>query len=258
MADDPTGAFDLDGETALVTGASSGLGRRFALILARAGAHVAIAARRGDKLAELAAEIEAFDGRALPVRLDVTDTASVRHAVHNAETELGPITILINNSGITETKLVVDYDEADYDRVMDTNAKGAFFVAQEVGRRMIEHGRGGRIINVASVAALRPVPGLALYAMSKSAVAMMTRSMAREWIGHDINVNAICPGYIETEMNSAYFHSAQGKKFIERLPRQRIGEPADLDGIVLLLASRASRFITGSIITVDDGQIFGL
>ena len=258
MADDLTGAFDFAGETALVTGASSGLGRRFALILARAGARVAIAARRTEKLAELAAEVEAFDGRALPVRLDVSEPESIRHAVHNAETELGPITILINNAGISEIKRLVDYDEADYDRVMGTNAKGAFFVAQEVGRRMIEHGRGGRIVNVASVTALRPVPGLALYAMSKSAVAMMTQAMAREWMGHNINVNAICPGYIETEMNSAFFHSAQGKKLIERLPRQRIGQPADLDGIVLLLASRASRFITGSVITVDDGQIFGL
>jgi NAD(P)-dependent dehydrogenase (short-subunit alcohol dehydrogenase family) len=123
---------------------------------------------------------------------------------------------------------------------------------------MIEHGRGGRIVNVASVTALRPVPGLTLYAMSKAAVTMMTQAMAREWIDHDINVNAICPGYIETEMNSAFFHSPQGQKLIDRLPRQRIGEPADLDGIVLLLASRSSRFINGSIITVDDGQIFGL
>lgn len=258
MADDLAAAFDLAGETALVTGASSGLGRRFALVLARAGAHVAIAARRTEKLAELAAEVEAFDGRALPVRLDVTDPESIRHTVHNAETELGPITILVNNAGISEIKRVTDFDEADYDRIMDTNTKGAFFVAQEVGRRMIEHGRGGRIINVASVTALRPVPGLALYAMSKAAVTMMTQAMAREWIDHDINVNAICPGYIETEMNSAFFHSAQGQKLIDRLPRKRIGEPADLDGILLLLASRASRFITGSIITADDGQIFGL
>jgi NAD(P)-dependent dehydrogenase (short-subunit alcohol dehydrogenase family) len=246
MPDDLTTAFDLEGQSALVTGASSGLGRRFALTLARAGAHVAIAARRTDRLAELAAEIEAFDGRALPVRLDVTDVESVRHAVHNAETELGAISILVNNSGVSEIKHITEYDEADYDRVMDTNAKGAFFVAH------------GRIINIASVTALEPMPGLAVYAMSKSAVAMMTRAMAWDWARHDINVNAICPGYIETEMNSEFFHSPQGQKLIARLPRQRIGEPADLDGILLLLASRHSRFITGSIITVDDGQIFGL
>jgi NAD(P)-dependent dehydrogenase (short-subunit alcohol dehydrogenase family) len=258
MPDDLTTAFDLEGQSALVSGASSGLGRRFALTLARAGAHVAIAARRTDRLAELAAEIEAFDGRALPVRLDVTDVESVRHAVHNAETELGAISILVNNSGVSEIKHITEYDEADYDRVMDTNAKGAFFVAQEVGRHMIDHGHGGRIINIASVTALEPMPGLAVYAMSKSAVAMMTRAMAWDWARHDINVNAICPGYIETEMNSEFFHSPQGQKLIARLPRQRIGEPADLDGILLLLASRASRFITGSIITVDDGQIFGL
>ncbi|MCZ6523884.1 MAG: glucose 1-dehydrogenase [Alphaproteobacteria bacterium] len=251
-------AYRLEGEVALVTGASSGLGRRFALTLARAGARVAIAARRIRRLEELAAEIEGFDGRALPIELDVTDPENVRQAVTAAETELGPITILINNSGISIEKRVTDYDEADYDRIMDTNAKGAFFVAQEVGRHMIAHGRAGRIVNIASVAAFDAMPGLAIYAMSKAAVAQMTRAMAREWLRYDINVNAICPGYIATEMNTEYFESELGQKLIARLPRRRIGSPEDLDGLILLLASEASRFMTGSIIAIDDGQMFGL
>jgi NAD(P)-dependent dehydrogenase (short-subunit alcohol dehydrogenase family) len=141
---------------------------------------------------------------------------------------------------------------------MDTNAKGAFFVAQEVGRHMIEHGRSGRIVNIASVAAFDVMPGLAIYAMSKSAVAQMTRAMAREWLRYDINVNAICPGYIATEMNTEFFTSERGEKLIARLPRRRIGAPEDLDGLILLLASEASRFMTGSIIAIDDGQMFGL
>ncbi len=251
-------AYHLEGEVALVTGASSGLGRRFALTLARAGARVAIAARRIARLEELAAEIEGFDGRALPIELDVTDPENVRQAVTAAETELGPITILINNSGISIEKRITDYDEADYDRIMDTNAKGAFFVAQEVGRHMIAHGRAGRIVNIASVAAFDAMPGLAIYAMSKAAVAQMTRAMAREWLRYDINVNAICPGYIATEMNTEYFASEPGQKLIARLPRRRIGSPEDLDGLILLLASEASRFMTGSIIAIDDGQMFGL
>ncbi len=250
-------AFHLEGEVALVTGASSGLGRRFALTLARAGARVAIAARRIRRLEELAAEIEGFDGRALPIELDVTDPENVRQAVTAAETELGPITILINNSGITIVKRVTDFDETDYDRIMDTNAKGAFFVAQEVGRHMIEHGRAGRIVNIASVTAFDVMPGLAIYAMSKAAVAQMTRAMAREWLRFDINVNAICPGYIATEMNTEFFASEQGQKLIARLPRRRIGAPEDLDGLILLLASEDSRFMTGSVIAIDDGQMFG-
>jgi NAD(P)-dependent dehydrogenase (short-subunit alcohol dehydrogenase family) len=250
-------AYRLDDQVALVTGASSGLGRRFALTLARAGARVAIAARRLERLEELAREIEAFDGRALPIQLDVTDPENVRQAVKAAETELGLITILVNNSGISIEKRVTDFDEADYDRIMDTNAKGAFFVAQEVGRHMIEHGRPGRIINIASVTAYEVMPGLAIYAMSKAAVAQMTRAMAREWLRHDINVNAICPGYIATEMNTEFFESEQGRKMIARLPRRRIGKPEDLDGLILLMASEASRFITGSVIPIDDGQMFG-
>jgi NAD(P)-dependent dehydrogenase (short-subunit alcohol dehydrogenase family) len=243
----------LDGKTALVTGASSGLGRRFALVLARAGARVALAARRSEKLAELAVEIAAFDGRAIPIRLDVTDPASVQKAVDEAETELGPIDILINNSGVSVQKRLADVTAADYDRVMDTNAKGAFFTAQEVAKRMIARGAGGRIVNIASVAGLRPISQLSVYAMSKAAVVQMTRAMALEWGRHGININALCPGYIETEINRDYWPTEAGKKLIGMLPRRRVGRPENLDGILLLLASAESEFINGAIIPVDDG-----
>jgi NAD(P)-dependent dehydrogenase (short-subunit alcohol dehydrogenase family) len=243
----------LDGKTALVTGASSGLGRRFALVLARAGARVALAARRSEKLAELAVEIAAFDGRAIPIRLDVTDPASVQKAVDEAETELGPIDILINNSGISVQKRLADVTAADYDRVMDTNAKGAFFTAQEVAKRMIARGARGRIVNIASVAGLRPISQLSVYAMSKAAVVQMTRAMALEWGRHGININALCPGYIETEINRDYWPTEAGKKLIGMLPRRRVGRPENLDGILLLLSSAESEFINGAIIPVDDG-----
>ncbi len=248
-----SGPFILDGTTALVTGASSGLGRQAALTLARAGAKVALAARRVDRLADLAAEIEAFDGRAMPLKLDVTDAANVAEAVEAAETELGPIGVLINNSGVSVQKRAVDITEDDYDFVMDTNTKGAFFVAREVGQRMIQHKIPGRIINVASVAAMRVLGQLSVYCMSKAAVAHMTRALAHEWARYGINVNAICPGYIETEMNSAYWSTDGGQKLIGILPRRRVGEPADLDGLLLLLSGPDSRFITGAVIPVDDG-----
>ena len=244
----------LDGKTALVTGASSGLGHRFATVLARAGARVALAARRTDRLARLAEEIAAFDGRAMPVRMDVGDLASIQAGVEAAETELGPIDILVNNSGVSVTKKVVDVAEADYDFVMNTNVRGAFFVAQEVGKRMIRHGIKGRIVNIASVAALRVLSQLSVYCMSKAAVAQMTRAMAVEWARHEINVNAICPGYIETEMNRDYFATEAGQKLIGMLPRRRVGRPEDLDGLLLLLASNEARFITGAVIPADDAM----
>jgi NAD(P)-dependent dehydrogenase (short-subunit alcohol dehydrogenase family) len=245
----------LAGKTALVTGASSGLGLRFAMVLARAGARVALAARRTDRLTAAAKEIAAFGGRAIPVRLDVTDHAAIRAAVDEAETELGPIDILINNSGISAQKKIVDVTAADYDAVMNTNTKGAFFVAQEVGRRMISHGRKGRIVNIASVAGLRVIGQLSVYCMSKAAVVQMTRAMALEWLRHGINVNAICPGYIETEINRDYWATDAGRKLIGYLPRRRVGRPEHLDGLVLLLASDESEFINGAIIPADDGQM---
>lgn len=248
----------LDGKTAFVTGASSGLGARFAETLAAAGARVALAARRTDRLADLARRIEGTGGRALPVRCDVSDAEAVRLAVEEAETELGPIDILINNSGVTVSKRIVDCTVEDYHFVLDTNLKGAFLVGGEVARRMIRHGIEGRIVNIASSLGLRPLSGLSLYAASKAALIHLTKSMALEWARFGINANAICPGYIETEMNRDYWQSEGGAKLLSLLPRKRVGEPRDLDGILLLLAAgEESRFINGAVIAVDEGLHIG-
>jgi len=249
-----TATVDLSGKTALVTGASTGLGWQMALTLAKAGAHVAVTARRTDRLAELAAEIARFDGRALPLEMDVRRPAAIRAAVEKAETELGGLDILVNNAGVAVQRKPEDYSEDDYFYLMETNLHGAWFCAQAVGRGMIARGRGGKILNVASLLGLRPLPQLAVYAMTKAAVMQMTRALALEWARHRIDVNAICPGYIETEMNAAHWQTEAGKRFVARFPRRRVGTPDALDGLTLLLCSSQSDFMTGSIIPVDDGQ----
>ena len=255
---------NLEGKIALVTGASSGLGARFARILSQAGAMVVLAARRMDRLKELRAEIQAEGGDAHVVFLDVTDHASIKAAVAHAETEAGPIDILVNNSGVASTQRLVDVTPDDYDFVMRTNTEGAFFVAQEVAKRMIARAKGNekngvpekpmRIINIASVGGLRVMPQIGVYCMSKAAVVHMTRAMAVEWGRYGINVNAICPGYIRTEINEAQFDSEAGQKLVAMLPRHRVGDPSDLDGLMLLLAADESRFINGAIMTADDGH----
>ncbi len=244
---------DLDGKVAVVTGASSGLGRHFALTLARAGAKVAVAARRLDRLDELVGEIEAFDGRAAALALDVTDAASVRGAVRAAETELGPIAILVNNAGVAGAKAALEVDESDWDRVVDTNLKGAWLVAQEVARHMVRLGHGGSIINIASVLGLRGAERLAPYGASKAGLIQLTRTLALELAEHDIRVNAIAPGYIETDMNRKFLAGAAGQPLLDRIAARRFGEPADLDGAMLLLASDAARYMTGTVVTVDGG-----
>ena len=255
---------NLEGKIALVTGASSGLGNRFARVLSKAGATVVLAARRMERLKELRAEIEAEGGEAHAVSLDVTDHESIQAAVAHAETEAGQIDILVNNSGVANTQRLVDVTPEDYDFVMRTNTEGAFFVAQAVAKRMIvrakanekngELEKAARIINIASVAGLRVLPQIGIYCMSKAAVVHMTKSMAVEWGRFGINVNAICPGYIRTEINEAQFDSDAGQKLGAMLPRRRVGDPADLDGLLLILSADESRFINGSIITADDGQ----
>ena len=247
----------LDGKTALVTGASSGLGWRFAQVLAQAGAKVALAARSTEKLEQLKREIETAGGKATAVRMDVTEVASVRAAVLAAESALGGIDILINNSGVTRQQRAIEVEETDYDYVTDTNCKGAFFVAQAVGRSMIARKVPGRIINIASVAGLKVLAQLSIYCISKAAVIQMTRALALEWGRYGINVNAVCPGYIETGINRDYWQTEGGKKLINMLPRRRVGQPEDLDGLVLLLASDQSGFINGAVITADDGLAAG-
>ncbi len=245
--------FNLDGKVAIVTGASSGLGRHFALTLARAGAKVAVAARRLDRLDELGSEIEAFDGRAAALALDVTDAASVQGAVRAAETELGPIAILVNNAGVAGAKAALDLDESDWDRVVDTNLKGAWLVAQEVARHMVRLGHGGSIINIASVLGFRGSERLAPYSASKGGLIQLTRTLALELAQHDIRVNAIAPGYFETDLNREFLASPAGRRRLRRIAARRFGEAADLDGALLLLASDAGRYMTGSVVTVDGG-----
>ena len=254
--------LDLSGKTALVTGASSGLGARFARVLAANGARVVLASRRLERLKELRAEIAADGGSAFVIQLDVTDPDSIASAVRNAEDEAGPIDVLVNNSGVSTTQRLVDVTAQDFDFTFDTNVKGAFFVAQAVAKRMIARAKAvpdpahqprGRIINIASMAGLRVVAQIGVYCMSKAAVIHMTRSMAHEWGRYNINVNAICPGYIRTELNEHHWETEGGRKLIEMLPRKRLGQPEDLDGILLLLASDQSDFVNAAIITADDG-----
>lgn len=253
--------IDLSGRVALVTGASSGLGTQFAKTLAKAGAAVVLASRRVERLKTLRAEIEAGGGDAHFVRLDVTDHDSIKAAVAHAETEMGSIDILVNNSGVSTTQKLIEVTPDDYDYVFDTNTRGAFFVAQEVGKRMLARARGaapgtftgGRIVNIASTAGLRVIGQLGVYCMSKAAVIHMTRAMALEWGRYGINVNAICPGYIDTEINQRHWQSEQGRKLMEMLPRKRVGQPADLDAVLMMLCANESHFVNGAVIQADDG-----
>ncbi|WP_421709654.1 SDR family NAD(P)-dependent oxidoreductase [Algihabitans sp.] len=246
--------FDLTGKNALVTGASSGLGRHFAQVLTAAGARVAIAARRTERLEELQTEIESYGGRALPVELDVRDAVSVRAAVGCAETELGPIHLLINNAGVADSKPLLELAEEDWDRVVDTNLKGAWLVAQETARHMVRLDHGGTIVNVASILGLSGSGQVASYCAAKAGLINLTRAMAAELARHDIRVNALAPGYVVTDINRDFLQSPAGESLLRRIPQRRFAEPSDLDGPLLLLASEASRYMTGAVVTVDGGQ----
>jgi NAD(P)-dependent dehydrogenase (short-subunit alcohol dehydrogenase family) len=254
-------SVNLQNKVAMVTGASSGLGAQFAKVLAKQGAHVVLASRRIERLKELRAEIEAAGGAASVQAMDVNDLASIKAAVAHAETEVGPIDILVNNSGVSTTQKLIDVTPEDFDFVFDTNTKGAFFVAQEVGKRMLARAKGAapgqqrqaRIINIASVAGLKVLAQIGVYCMSKAAVVQMTKAMALEWGRFGINVNAICPGYITTEINEHHWSSDAGQKLVQMLPRKRVGDVSDLDGLLLLLASDSSHFMNGAIVTADDG-----
>ena len=253
--------IDLSGRVAFVTGASGGLGAQFARTLAAAGAAVVLASRRVEKLKELRAQIEAAGGDAHVVELDVTDHDSIKSAVAHAETQVGSIDILINNSGVSTTQRLQEVSPQDYDFIFDTNVKGAFFVAQEVGKRMLARAvgaapgtyTGGRIVNLASMAGLRVLPQIGVYCMSKAAVVQMTKAMALEWGRYGINVNAICPGYIDTEINHHHWATEQGRKLVQMMPRKRIGNVADLDAVLVMLCANQSHFINGAVIAADDG-----
>ncbi|MCA3223090.1 MAG: SDR family oxidoreductase [Burkholderiales bacterium] len=249
---------DLTEKIALVTGASSGLGAQFARVLAANGALVVLAARRVERLKELRAEIESQGGAADVVPLDVGDLESIEAAVAKIEAENGPIDILVNNAGVSTVGRLTDVTPLDYDFMFDTNVKGAFFMAQAVARRMINRAKRqqdfrGRIVNIASVAAFKVVSQIGVYCMTKAAVLHMTRAQASEWGRYGINVNAICPGYIRTEINEGHWDTEAGQKLVQMLPRRRVGEASDLDSALLMLVADESQFINGTVIAVDDG-----
>jgi 3-oxoacyl-[acyl-carrier protein] reductase len=248
--------FDLSGRTALVTGASQGLGRRFAQVLAEHGARVGLAARQVEKCRELQRAIEQQGGQAASVALDVT-AGAIDEALDEIEEALGPIDILVNNAGVAVSKPVLEQSEADWDRVVDTNLKGAFFTAQAVARRMAARdprpAHGGSIVNIASVLALDVVGHLAPYAAAKGGLWQITRAMALELARHQVRVNALAPGYIETEINRDFLAGPAGDRMRQKIPQRRFGATGDLDGALLLLASDASRYMTGSVIVVDGG-----
>lgn len=246
--------FDLSGKVALVTGASSGLGVHFAHTLAEAGAAVVLAARRADRLSSLQAELEKKGARATAVTLDVQSSEAVAAAFDQAESILGAVDIVINNAGISIVKPALDMPEEDWDAVVDTNLRGAWLVAQTAAKRCVAAQRPGSIVNIASILGLRTIGQVAPYNASKAGLIHLTRALAMEWARYQIRVNAICPGYIETEMNSDFWKTPGGQRLIDRIPQRRIGQPEHLDGALLLLASEAGEFMTGSIITVDGGH----
>lgn len=247
--------FALNNKIALVTGASSGFGRHFALVLASAGAKVVVGARREDLLAELVGEIETSGGEALAVAMDVTRASSVSDAFDRAEEVFGTVTVLVNNAGVAVPKTVHKTTEADWDFVIDTNLKGAWLVAAETARRLVSAKTGGVIVNIASVLGLATSTGHGIYSASKAGVIQLTKHMALELAGKNIRVNAICPGYFKTEMNGDYFDSAAGKTYIESTPSGRLGQMSEIDGPLLLLAGEAGSFINGAILPVDGGHL---
>ena len=246
--------FDLSGKVALVTGASSGLGVHFARTLAAAGASVAIAARRADRLASLQAELQSAGSKAVAVELDVQAGDRIVAALAEVEKALGPIDVVVNNAGVSIVKPALEMPLEDWDAVVDTNLRGAWLVAQAAGKGWLKSKRPGVIVNIASILGLRTIGQVAPYNASKAGLIHLTRALAMEWARHDIRVNAICPGYIETEMNSDFWKTPGGQRLIDRIPQRRIGKPEHLDGALLLLSSEAGSFMTGSILTVDGGH----
>jgi len=242
----------LDGKTALVTGASSGLGRHFATVLAAEGATVLLAARRREALDEACAEIRAAGGKAEAVILDVGDENSIAAAF--AGFAVAP-DIVVNNAGISGAAPALDIDAAAWDSVMDTNLRGAFLVARAAASAMRAADKGGAIVNIASILGHRVAGNVAAYAASKAGLVHLTRALALEWARHDVRVNALCPGYIETPLNSDFFAGEAGQALIRRIPQRRLGKPEELDGALLLLASAAGRYITGASLAVDGGHL---
>jgi 3-oxoacyl-[acyl-carrier protein] reductase len=250
--------FKLDDRIALVTGASSGLGARFADVLAANGAAVALVARREDRLHEAVRRIEAAGGRASAIEADVTDHAAMTRAFETAEAAFGPVTILVNNAGVAHSDRALELTEQGYRRVLDTNLDAVFFWAQEGARRMLAAGQRGSIINIASVLGFGVAKGTAAYAIAKAGVVQLTKALALELAFKGVRVNAIAPGWFVTEINRDYLMSEAGRNITREIPVGRFGQDGDLDGALLLLASEAGAYITGATIVVDGGQMVAL
>jgi NAD(P)-dependent dehydrogenase (short-subunit alcohol dehydrogenase family) len=248
----------LAGQTAIITGASGGLGAHFARLLAAEGAAVALTARRLDRVETLAGEIAGAGGRAMALRLDVADAESIPAAFGEIEAAMGPVSILINNAGVGGEGQALDLTVETWDQTFDVNVRGVFFAAQAAARIMLANGAAeradARIVNIASIASHTVLPGLSAYNASKASVAMLTRSLAREWARKGIAVNALCPGYIETDINGFWWGTEGGQKQLKLFPRRRLMEATDLDAAFMMLCGPAARAIAGSVITIDDGQ----
>jgi NAD(P)-dependent dehydrogenase (short-subunit alcohol dehydrogenase family) len=247
--------FNLTGKTALVTGASGGLGEHFARTLAAAGVRTVLTARRTNLLEQIKHDVEAKGGTAFTAELDVTDRAQVEAIFNDKTNTIGPIDILINNAGIAVGQAAEQISETDWDRLMDTNLKGAWLMSQAFARSAIARNAGGVIINVASILGRRVAKGVAPYAASKAALEHLTRALALEWARYGIRVNAIAPGYFDTDMNRDFLNTDAGQAMLKRIPQRRAGSPEELDGALLLLAGDASSYMTGTTLVVDGGHL---
>ena len=250
--------FDLSGEVALVTGASSGLGARFAQVLAANGAKVVLAARRKDRLDELCARIQATGGNALAVEADVLDRAAMRRAFDAAQSAFGTVTILLNNAGVAQSVRALDMTEEEWRRVISVDLDAVFAWSQEGARRMLDTGRKGAIVNLASVLSFGVSKGVAAYAVAKAGVVQLTKALAVELAFKGVRVNAIAPGWFVTEINETFLQGENGAELKRAIPMGRFGQDGDLDGALLLLASKAGAYITGATVIVDGGQVVAL